>query len=225
MSRHTLTAAIASLVLVASLPGCANTSATATAPDQSAVNYEGLATVRSKAFEIAQVRPGTDFSAYSRLQLGAPELAYRTPDRSERQFPLSDEQKARFRDNLVAAFGKEFARLQVLEVVDEPGPDTLVLAVSVEDIVLTVSPSSVGRSGRGAALLEASGGAVMTIELRDSQSNEILARGVDAAAASGGALRTPEGELRTRFESSEKILEAWAAKARAGVENLLGENR
>jgi hypothetical protein len=38
-------------------------------------------------------------------------------------------------------------------------------------------------------------------------------------------LQTPEGELRTRFESSEKILETWAAKARSGVENLLGENR
>ena len=212
-------------MLVASLPGCASTSGTAPATDAVGVNYEGLATVRSKTFDIAQVRPGTNFSAYSRLQLGTPELAYRTPDRGDRQFPLSEEQKARFRDNLVAAFDQEFAGLQTLELVDESGPDTLVLAVRVEDIGVTVSPSTVGRSGRGAALLEASGGAVMTIELRDSQSNEILARGVDAADVSGGALRTPEGELRTRFESSEKILETWAAKARAGVDNLLAERR
>ena len=225
MSRHALIVTIASLMLFASLPGCASTSATAPAPDLAAVNYEGLATVSSRAFDIAQVRPGTDFSAYSQLQLGTPELAYRTPDRSERQFPLSEEQKARFRENLVAAFDREFAGLQVLELVDKPGPGTLVLAVRVEDIILTVSPSTVGRSGRGAALLEASGGAVMTIELRDSQSNEILARGVDAAAASGGALRTPEGELRARFESPGKIVGTWAAKARTGVENLLGENR
>ena len=225
MSRHTLIVAFASLLLVAPLPGCTTTSATAPAPDAAAVNYEGLATVRSRAFDVAQVRPGTDFSAYSRLQLGTPELAYRTPDRSEREFPLSEEQKANFRDNLVAAFDKEFAGLQVLELVDKPGPDTLVLAVRVEDIVLAVAPSAVGRAGRGAALLEASGGAVITIELRDSESNEILARGVDAAAASGGALRTPEGELRTRFDSPAKIVDTWAAKARAGVENLLGENR
>ncbi len=225
MSRHTLIVALASLMLVASLPGCATTSATAPAPDAASVNHEGLATVGSRTFDIAQVRPGTDFSAYSRLRLGTPELAYRTPDKSERQFPLSEEQKAGFRDNLVSAFDKEFAGLQILELVDETGPDTLVLDVRVEDIVVTVSPSTVGRSGRGAALLEASGGAIMTIELRDSQSNEILARGVDAAAASGGALRTPEGELRTRFDSPGKIVETWAAKARTGVENLLGENR
>jgi hypothetical protein len=221
MSRHALIVAITSLTLVAMLHGCASTSAM----DVAAVNYEGLATVKSRAFDIAQVRPGTDFSAYSRLELGAPELAYRTPDRSERQFPLNEEQKARFRENLVSAFDREFASLQALDLVGEPGPETLVLAVRVEDIVVMVAPSTVGRAGRGAALLEASAGAVLTIELRDSQSNEILARGVDAADVSGGALRTPEGELRTRFESSEKVLETWAAKARTGVENLLGENR
>lgn len=221
MSRHALTVAVTSLTLVAMLHGCASTATT----DVAAVNYEGLATVRSRAFDIAQVRPGTDFSAYSRLELGTPELAYRTPDRSERQFPLNEEQKARFRENLVSAFDKEFASLQALELAGEPGPDTLVLAVRVEDIVVMVAPGAVGRAGRGAALLEASAGAVLTLELRDSQSNEILARGVDAADVSGGALRTPEGELRTRFESPEKVLETWAAKARTGVENLLGENR
>jgi hypothetical protein len=225
MSRHALIVPIAALMLVASLPGCAPTSATAPAPDAALVNYEGLATVRSRNFDVAQVRPGTDFSAYSRLRLGTPDLAYRAPDSSKRQFPLSEEQKSRFRDNLISAFDEAFAGLQILDVVDEPGPDTLVLAVRVEDIVVTVAPSTVGRAGRGAALLEASGGAVMTIELRDSQSNAILARGVDAADVSGGALQTPEGELRTRFESSEKILETWASKARSGVENLLGENR
>ena len=61
------------------------------------------------------------------------------------------------------------------------------------------------------------------IELRDSQSNEILARAVDAGETSGGAIRTPEGELRTRFEAPEKVVEKWAAKARAGLENLLAD--
>jgi len=225
MSRHVLNTTIASLVLGVVLSGCAATPATAPAPDMAALNYEGLATVRSKVFDIAQVRPGIDFRAYSRLQLGAPELAYRTPDRNERQFPLTEEQKAGFRDNLVAAFDQAFAGLQTLELVDESGPATLSLAIRVEDIVVTVAPSTVGRSGRGAALLETSGNAVITVELRDSQSNEILARGVDTGAVSGGALRSPEGDMRMRFESSGKVVEAWAAKTRAGVENLLSENR
>ena len=111
------------------------------------------------------------------------------------------------------------------ELVDEPGPATLALDIRVEDIVTTVAPSAVGRSGRAAALLEASSEAVIVIELRDSQSNAILARAVSSGSASGGALRTPEGELRTRFESSAKVVDRWAAKTRTGLERLLDERR
>jgi hypothetical protein len=225
MLRYPLIHKIAALALVASLTGCAATPAATPVPGAAEVNYEGLATIRSRAFSVAQVRPGTDFGAYSRVKLGTPQLAYRTPDRAAGQFPLNEEQKKRFLSNLVSAFDEEFAGFRALELVDEAGPDTLALDIRVEDIVVTVASSAVGRTGRAAALLEASADAVMTVELRDSQSNEILARGVDTGAASGGALRTPEGELRTRFESSGKVVETWAAKARAGLENLLREGR
>jgi hypothetical protein len=212
-------------MLVASLSGCATAPAGAPAPGVEETNYEGLATVRSRAFDIALVRPGTDFQAYSRLKLGTPELAYRPPDRKELEFALSEEQKTLFLTSLVTAFDKEFGGFAALELAEEPGPGTLTLAIRVEDIVVTVAPSAVGRSGRGAALLETAGNAVITVELRDSVSNAILARGVDTGAASGGALRTPEGELKVRFDSSEKIVERWAAKTRAGIENLLKERR
>lgn len=225
MRRYRRLLKIAVLMSFASLSGCAATSAAAPVPGNAEVNYEGLATVGSKAFDIAQVRPGTDFRAYSSVKLDKPELAYRTPDRADRQFPLTEEQKTRFRDGLVEAFDRAFADLQALELVDEPGPATLTLAIKVTDIVVTVTPSAVGRAGRGAALLEASAEAAITVELKDSQSNEILARGVDTGSARGGALRTPEGEMRTRFEPSAKIVEKWAAQARAGLENLLGESR
>ena len=225
MLRRAPFATIATLAIAASLAGCGTAPADAPAPGVADVNYEGLATVSSRNFDTAQVRPGTDFRAYSRLILGAPELAYRTSDPSERQLPLTAEQKDRFRNGLVSAFDDEFADFQILELVDEPGPATLALDIRVEDIAATVAPSAVGRAGRAAALLEASAEAVIIIELRDSQSNAILARGVDSGAASGGAMRTPEGELRARFESSEKVVEGWAKKTRTGIENLLREGR
>ena len=225
MLRRAPFATIAALAVAASLAGCGTAPADAPAPGVADVNYEGLATVSSRNFDTAQVRPGTDFQAYSRLIMGTPELAYRTSDPSERQLPLTVEQKDRFRDGLVSAFDDEFADFQILELVDEPGPATLALDIRVEDIAATVAPSAVGRAGRAAALLEASGQAVIVIELRDSQSNAILARGVDSGSASGGAMRTPEGELRARFESSEKVVKKWAEKTRTGIENLLREGR
>ena len=215
----------AALLVVATLIGCESTPATAPPPVVAQINYEGLATVSSAVFDVAQVRPGTDFRAYTRLMLAAPELAYRTPDRAAREFPLSEEQKERFRDYLVAAFDQEFTDFTALELVAEEGAATLTLSVRVEDIVVAVDPNAVGRVGRASALLEASGDAVIIVEVSDSRSNEILARGVHAGSVTGGALRASKDEMRTRFQSGEKLVTQWAAKARTGLENLLGERR
>lgn len=212
-------------LVVASLPGCGSAPVTSPSDEMVAVSYEGLVTLKSSAFHRAEIRPGADFHVYSRLKLGTPDLAYRTPDRAERQFPLTEEQKLGFRDALAAAFDKEFAGFTALELVDEPGPATLTLDIRVEDIVAAVARNPVGQVGRAAAFLEASGDAVIILELRDSQSNEILARGVDAGTATGSALRVSRDELRSSFESAEKLVAKWAAKARSGLENLLADRR
>jgi hypothetical protein len=216
---------LAHALVLTLLVGCSSTPAPL--PDASAfeVNYEGLATIPSQAFGVAQVRPETDFGHYLRLQVGTPELAFRTPDRAEREFPLSEEQMDRFHDNLIAAFDAEFAGFTELDIVDEPGPDTLLLDIRVEDIVATVATSAVGRTGRAAALLEASAAAIIIVEVRDSESNEILARGVDASTASGGAMRTSGDQMQVRFQSGERVVARWASITRAGIANLLAERR
>jgi hypothetical protein len=215
----------AAIILAVTLAGCQATPAPDATVDVGEINFEGLATVTSRTFELAQVRPGVDFGAYSRLLLGVPELAYRTPDRAAREVTLTEAQKDGFRDVLVAAFDEEFAGFKALQLTTEPGADTLTLDVRVEDIVATVARQPVGRGGRAAALLEASGDAVIVIELRDSQSNEILARGVDSGSTGGAAIRTSEAGLQARFRAADKLVSEWASKARRGVENLVGERR
>ena len=225
MSRDWLPAKIVLTLLVASLWGCESTPLSEAPAGATEINYEGLATVRSRTFELAQVRPGVDFGVYSRLLLGVPELAYRTPDRAEREIALTQKQKDGFRDALVAAFDDEFAGFEALELTAEPGADTLALDVRVRDIVASVAKQPLARGGRAGAMLEASGDAVIVIELRDSQSNEILARGVDSGSAGGAAIRTADADLETRFQAADKLVSEWARKARRGVENLLQERR
>lgn len=211
--------------MFALLSGCASAPGNDSGPEGANVNYEGLAPVGSRAFDVAYVRPGVDFRSYDRVRLGTPELAYRSPDRSARQFPLTDEQKYRFRENLTTAFASEFAKLSVLELVDDSGPATLTVDIRVEDIVVTVAAEAVGRIGGATAVLEASGDALIIVELRDSESNEILARGVDGSTARGGAIRTTDGEIRSRFESADKVVKRWAADTRKGLEALLNSPR
>jgi len=215
---------ICAIALAALLAGCA-TKATPEPSTAEGVNDEGLATVQSRNFDSAQVRPETDFSVYSRVMLLEPELDYRPVDQARRELPVTEEQDQRLRTALSAVFTEELGSLDSLTLTDTPGPGTLAARVRVRDIVVSTAPQSVGRTGRSAAFLEASAEAVVVIELSDSLSNEILARGIDGGAASGGALRTPEGELRTRFDAPEKVVRRWAESARAGLQNLLSERR
>ena len=55
---------------------------------QAHVYYEGLEQVDARGVDIAFVRPGIEFRAYTGLLVEEPELAFRTPDRSKQQFPL-----------------------------------------------------------------------------------------------------------------------------------------
>ena len=81
------------MALVLTVLGCAGQRPVAIS---SAVNYEGLAEVSRPYFDVAHVRPETVFSGYDGVIISAPELAFRTPDRSQKQFPLDDNQKRRF---------------------------------------------------------------------------------------------------------------------------------
>ena len=186
----------------------------------SAVNYEGLAEVSRPRFDVAQVRPGTVFSAYDAVILRAPELAFRTPDRSQKQFPLDEVQKQRFEEMMAAAFSKELSNLQNLGLRERSGPRVLELTVRVENITATVPP------GQGMQLgfaLTAVGEATLVLELRDSQSEQILARGVESRAVQGAAAGL-DGGMVTRWEDVEKLCSRWATMARSRLDVLVEQD-
>ena len=49
-------------------------------------------------------RPGVRFDRYNKLLVNELELAFRTPDRTQNQFALAEEQKTRFRAAMATAF-------------------------------------------------------------------------------------------------------------------------
>jgi len=204
------------LVLAFAVFGCA-TEPVATI--SSTVNYEGLADVRKPYFDVAQVRPETVFSAYDGVIVSAPELAFRTPDRSQQQFPLNEDQKRRFQTALAEAFSLDFSNLQNLDLKDQPGPGVLELTVRVENITVTVPT---GRSPQLGFALSAVGEATLILELHDSESGEILARGVDSRPVQGAAVRQGD-EMVTRWEDVEKLCARWASMARERLDALIDQ--
>ena len=222
--NKTTFARISALILASAwMLGCESAPAADPAASAPEVNYEGLETVAGKRLDIAQVRPGVDFAAYSAVRFAEPELAFQTPDRSQHQFPLSEEQKQRFRNMLASAFEKELGRLESLELVTAPGPEVLTLSVRVQDIAVEISDESLSRASRGAAFLEASGDATVVLELKDSQSNEILARGVDTRSVEGVAMRQRGDQMVTRFEAADKVVGKWATTARNALDALTSD--
>jgi hypothetical protein len=193
-----------------------------TTPPVATIGPDGLREVRSKAFDTALVRPDVDFGRYREVLINRAELAFVTPDRSKRQFPLSEQQKERFRELLDAKFAAELASSKTLQVAAVPGPVALELHVRVQDIIATVPPRAVGR-GWGGIALEALGEATLVIELRDSESEEILARVFNRRTVDGIAVAQKQGTPITRWEDIETVCARWAALVRERLDAIVSE--
>jgi hypothetical protein len=183
-------------------------------------DIEGLQQARTTAFSAAFMRPGVDFTIYRGVIVNDVQLAFRTPDRAQNQFPLSQEQKDQFRDYLTQQFMLEFAELQNIKLVAEAGPDVLDLYVRVQDIFATVPGRQVGSMGRAAFALEAVAEATLVIELRDSESEEVLVRVFDQRAIEGVAM-FQNNETITRWQDAERLLQRWASRTREGLDRLV----
>lgn len=185
-------------------------------------NFDGLEKINSRHFSAAFVRPGVNFSHYQELLLGESELAFRTPDRSKQQFPLTAEQKSRFRQLLDARFAKELTNSTTLQMTSSPGPRALKLEVRVQDIIAMVPPRSV--SGVGDIALQALAEATLVIEISDSESEEILARVFDRRVIEGTAIAQRQGPPVTQWEEVEAVCDRWASTVRARLDVVVSGN-
>ena len=203
--------AILSVVACSSLP-----------PSQSAQlsDSPGMTRVNVRGLDDAQVREGVSFAAYTKLILDEPQLEFVEPDSTEQQVPLDQQQKQRFAMLLADAFATQFADLNDMQLVDEPGPGVLRLRVFVGEIAATVQPRSLSGVGRGTIFLRAVGNATLRLELSDAESGELLARGIDARVVEGAALAQRDGMITT-WEQVEQLCQRWASVARGRLQNLV----
>jgi hypothetical protein len=211
---------LAVVLLVLVLPACAPQPVERL--DTAIVRLDGLQEISSKSFDTAFVRPGVDFGRYRELLVNESELAFRTPDRSKQQFPLSEEQKERFRQLLDRQFAEELSAAKNFRLTDTPGAETLDLYVRVQDILATVPPRRVGGASWGGIALQARGEATLVIELRDSQSEEVLARVFDRRAVEGMAMAQKQDAPITRWEDVETLCKRWATTVRSRLDVLVG---
>jgi hypothetical protein len=140
--------------------------------------------------------------------------------RNESQFPVSQENQQKFKDVMKEEFVKELSKLKRYEIVDKPGPDVLTLVGAVIDVVSNVPPDidSASFAGRGGVFMTSVGDATLIIELRDSESNEVLGRAADRRAAESPFAF--EVNNVTAWTQVHILAQAWASTLRKRLEEI-----
>jgi hypothetical protein len=184
--------------------------------DDEEITHDGLYLVDKSVADKVWVKPDLDLTGYTKIILAPAGIAYRKLDPvsrfqadSESEFPVQEENKARFEQILREEFTEELEKLERYEIVTEPGPDVLTIVGGLIDVVSFVPPDlESAKYGRGGVYLESVGSAVLVVELRDSQSGEVLAR-----AADGRAAESPfafEANSVTVWSEVRRLAQYWA---------------
>lgn len=176
-------------VLTVLLVGCEGSTPTVDTSAASEMSYDGLYPVKGGTADQAWARPGSDLSQYTKIMLQSVGIEYRPGGESGRlssvrsradHFEITDAQKERLKSVVRDAFLVELGQSEHFTVVDEPGPDVLLIRGALLDVVSYVPPEPIGRSE---IYLSSVGEATLVLEIRDAVSEAIIARAVDRRAA------------------------------------------
>lgn len=179
-------------------------------------------------FQETWVNPGADFTHFSKIYLWEAEFQYRDvgPARRtsmtmmntrKREFGISEPDRRKFEEIVSDVFVEELKRAKKFEIVDEIGPDTLILRGAILDIVSLVPPERIGRSEVYVANL---GEATLVVELMDPRDGEPLAVVAERRRIQSGTGRIDAFSMPTNSATAFAEIRRWA---RASAKKLTKE--
>ncbi len=216
------------------LAGCASTPEFQQGPDAE-VTFDGLTRVTGTTMDVVWARTDIDLRGYTKVMFEGVGVEYRpvtgpysgragrsssinTGSRSEYQ--LDDATKQGFEETISKAFRDAIASSKTLQVVDEAGPDVLLIRGGLLDVVSNVPPEPMGR---GEVYLSKIGEATLVLEIRDSESNAIFARAVDRRAAEPMGTQMRQSNRATNASEVRRLGQYWGNLLRRGLETLTSE--
>lgn len=186
------------LVCALSLPGIASAQDEAQTEQQNVSDrYDHLERDKS-GFRETWVAPDADFTQYDKLYLWEAEFQYRDvgPARRsrstmmntrQREFGISEADREVFEEVVAEAFVKEIQKARNFRLVDELGPNTLIMRGAILDIISRVPPEAIGRTE---IYLASIGEATLVMELIDARTGDVL-----ALVAERRAIQAPGGQI------------------------------
>ena len=191
------------------------------------VSFDGLHKVDHTYAHMAWAVPDMDLSGYTKILPVNSGIEYAqatnrgdTPEARSRGGPfiIDDETRARFEAFVDEVIMEELQKSDRFDVVDEPGPDVLI----VEGILLNVAshrpPDPVG--GRSYLYVGAYVEATLVLEVRDSETNRILARALDRRSAATRAGYYSHQNVAKTTEEVGVLIRFWGSRLREALEGF-----
>jgi hypothetical protein len=183
------------------------------------ITHDGLHRVDNAGFAAVWVKPGANLGRYSKILPVEATFHYRAvhgSGRSSGDYEVPERRREDFERIVKESFRKSFEKSKYYSLATGPGPDTLLLLGAIHDIVSHVPPE---RGARDDTFVSEIGEATIVLELRDSQSNEVLARAAERRSV------TPSRELTwsssvTSASEIRKTAALWGSKLRDQLDAL-----
>jgi len=207
--------------------GCETAPPTIQTGPEAELSFDGLHKVDNSQADAAWARPDFDISGYTKIMPLSAGIEYRqVKDRGRSSIARSqggpyfidDKARARFEELVSEVFTEELKKIERFEIVDEPGPDVLVVVGGLLDVVSYVPPDPVG--GRSYVYLSSVGDATLVLELRDSETGTILARSIDRRAAEPIGATLQDSNRVSNAAEVRRLIRHWASRLREGLDGF-----
>ena len=213
-------------VLVLSSVGCTSTQPTVQSGPDAELSFDGLHRIDNTRADMAWAVPSLNLSRYTNILLVNAGVEYRqvkerggTTSRSgSGPYFIDDKARANFEALVDRIVMEEFEKSNRFNIVDEPGPDTLIVGGGLLDVVSYVPPAP--GAGRSRIFLSSVGEATLVLEVRDSETNTILARAIDRRAAESIGGMAIEANTGMTTAEVRRLIRFWASRMRDALEGF-----
>jgi hypothetical protein len=207
------------------IAGCSSAPPTIQEGPNAEVSYDGLHAIDNSRFKLAWADPDIDFSKYNKIMAGGAFLEFRAVKEmsktrarsSSSEFYIDDKNKERLREETTTIFSEEIAKSTRFTMVEEPGPDVLIISGGLHDIVSNVPPEPMGRSD---IYLSSVGEITLILEAADSRSNEVIFRAVERRAVESQGGQAVRSNTVTNWAEIRRLLRRWAMQLREGLDSI-----
>jgi len=195
----------------------------------SVTEWDGLVLQPDTRLAAVFVKPGADIAAFTSVLLDPVQIRFasewsRTRSGRNPSNRLSSADVAALESGLADLFRETF-RAELARggyaLVDVAGPDTLRVSPAIIDLYVTAPATN--SAGRSRTYTASSGRMTLVAELRDSVTNEILARAVDSRSGRGGAGMMTWTNSVTNTADARRAINTWARALRRGLDGVYGK--